>query len=207
MTDQDSDREEHRQQMLNNARGFLNESMSDLWWTFLVRGILGAIVGLIALFWPTTSISILLRIVGAFLVLDGAFSLFGYRNRQGIGSESTSGIVSLIIGLVLLFLPGTSAKIVFILLGIWALLRSAGYFYSWRQMHEADPERPTVRNIAIVTLLVGVILIFWPATGLITIGWLLAFAAFVFASVMLVLAIRVKRLHDRVQMKSGSTSD
>lgn len=207
MTDPDSTQEQQRQQALNNARGFLGESMSDLWWTFLVRGILGAMLGFAALFWPTASVAILLRIVGAFLVFDGAIALFGYRNRQGSTSENLPGIVSVIIGLVLLLLPGTSARVVFVLLGILALFRGCAYLYTWWHMPDGDFERTTLRNSAIVTLLLGLVLIIWPATGLVTIAWLLAIAAFVFAAVMLFLAFRVKRLRDRVQMKADGPSN
>jgi uncharacterized membrane protein HdeD (DUF308 family) len=207
MSDSDSARSERRQEILRNARGFLSESASDLWWTFLVRGILAAILGVLALFWPTSSISILLRIVGAFHVFDGAIALFGFRNREGNASENASGIISILIGLILLFLPGTSARFVFVLLGLWALLKGGAYLYTWVQMPESDPERTTARNVGAASLLLGAVLIIWPATGLVAIGWFLAFAAFVVAAVLLFLAFRIKGLRDRVQARIRSASD
>lgn len=201
MTDPDAARDDRRHDIMRNARGFLSESTSDLWWTFLVRGILAAILGVLALFWPTGSVSILLRIVGAFLLFDGAVALFGFRNREGNASENASGIVSVLVGLVLLFLPGMSARFVFLLLGLWAMFKGATYLYTWWRMPEAAPERATARNTGVASLLLGLVLILWPATGLVAIGWLLAIAAFAVAAVMLFLAARIKRLRDRVQMK------
>jgi uncharacterized membrane protein HdeD (DUF308 family) len=206
MTDPTAGRSERRQEIVDNARGFLSNSMSDLWWTFLVRGMLAAVLGVIALFWPAGSVAFLLRIAGVFLVFDGAVTIFGFRNRAGGGSEIASGIVSAVIGLVLLFLPAASARFVFLLLGVWALFKGGAYLYTWWQMPEADPERTTARNIGLATALLGAVLIFWPATGLVAIGWLIAIAAFAVAAVMLFLAFRIKRLRDRVRNAAIQTN-
>jgi uncharacterized membrane protein HdeD (DUF308 family) len=207
MTDPTAGRSERRQEIVDNARGFLSNSMSDLWWTFLVRGILAAVLGVIALFWPAGSVALLLRIAGVFLLFDGAVTLFGFRNREGGGSESAAGIVSVVIGLILLFLPAASARFVFVLLGLWALFKGGAYLYTWWQMPETDPECATARNIGLATALLGAVLIFWPATGLVAIGWLIAIAAFAVAAVMLFLAFRIKGLRDRVNMRLASGTD
>jgi len=198
MTDPMTGRNERPREVLVNARGVLSSSMSDLWWTFLVRGLLAAILGIVAFFWPTGSVALLLRLTGVFLVFDGAVALFGFRNREGGASENVAAIVSIVIGLILLFLPVASAHIVFVLLGLWALIKGCTYLYTWWQMPEADPERATALSIGIVTVLLGVVLILWPATGLVAIGWLIAIAAFAIAAVMLFLAFRIKRLRDRM---------
>ena len=86
MVDNKSGPAERRQEILNDARMTLSESMGDLWWTFLVRGVLALILGVVALFWPTASVSLLLRLVGLFLIVDGAVVLIGSRNRTDVGS-------------------------------------------------------------------------------------------------------------------------
>ena len=126
-----------REEILDNTRQALSARMGDLWWTFMVRGILAAILGIVALFWPADSISALLRITGLFLIVDGAVTLFSFWKKTGSQAESGSGIVSLVLGLVLLFLPTGSARFVFILLGLWALVRGLAHLLTWWQMSHA----------------------------------------------------------------------
>jgi uncharacterized membrane protein HdeD (DUF308 family) len=188
-----------REELRDRSRAVLSAKMGDLWWTFLVRGILAAILGVIALFWPTDSISILLRITGLFLVFDGAVTFLGVWKTSGNRAEIGSGFVSLALGLVLLLLPTGAARIVFILLGLWALVRGLSLLLTWWQTPSSDPERDSARNAGIVAVVVGVVLVFWPGTGVVALGWVIAIAALVLAAVMFFLASRFKRIRDRMQ--------
>jgi len=191
-----------RGEFVDNSREVISNTMGDLWWTFLMRGVLAAVLGVIALFWPTESISILLRIAGIFLIIDGAVALFGFRKKAGSQAETVSGVVSSLLGVLLLILPTTSARFVFIVIGVWALVRGLVYLVAWWQSPQTDPSRDGARNAGIVAVLAGLVLIFWPGTGLVAIGWVIAVAAFVIAAVMFFLASRFKRVRDRVGMKT-----
>jgi uncharacterized membrane protein HdeD (DUF308 family) len=192
-----------REEILDNTRQALSARMGDLWWTFMVRGILAAILGIVALFWPADSISALLRITGLFLIVDGAVTFFSFWKKTGSQAESGSGIVSLVLGLVLLFLPAGSARFVFILLGLWALVRGLAHLLTWWQTPSSDPERNSTRNAGIIAVLVGIVLVFWPGTGLVALGWVIAIAALVMAAVLLFLATRFKRVRDRMHSRIG----
>ena len=205
MTDTDPDRLQRRKEVLDKARSTVSGSMGDLWWTFLVRGILAAIVCIAALFWPTASVSILLQLVGLFLVIDGAVAFIGFRNRAGAGSGIAFAIGSIAVGVLLFFMPTASARIVFILIGLWALITGAAYLLQWRQTPDDIPddlaERGTTRSAGIVACAVGIVLLFWPGAGLVAVGWVIAIAAFVIAAVSLFLASRFRRVRDRMETK------
>ena len=138
MTDPVSGGDGRRGEFVDNSREIMSETMGDLWWTFLMRGLLAAVLGFIALFWPTESISILLRIAGIFLIIDGAVALFGFRKREGSQAETISGAISALLGLLLLILPTTSARFVFIVVGVWALVRGLVYLVAWWQSPQTD---------------------------------------------------------------------
>ncbi len=179
-------------------RDALGEHLAGLWWTFLLRGILAALVGIAALFWPTGSISLLLRLVGVLLILDGGLTLLGFGRRGLIGGI---GLGAVLIGLVLLIWPEGVARITFFLLGAWALIIGIGSLMALGQMHTLDPERATVRNSGIVALVIGLVLIFWPGSGLVALGWAIAFSALAFAVVMFFMTARFKRAADRLAMR------
>ncbi|SLN75175.1 HdeD family acid-resistance protein [Ruegeria meonggei] len=198
MTDPQPPHEEILDDAVLRDRDALGDQLTNLWWTFLLRGILAGLLGIAALFWPTSSISLLLRLVGLLLILDGGLTLLGFGRRGLIGGV---GIGALLIGLVLLVWPEGVAKLTFFLLGAWALIVGIGSIMAWRQMPDRSPDAPTVRNSGILALIIGLALIFWPGTGMVALGWAIAFSALAFAVVMFWLTARFKRAHDRVAMK------
>ncbi|NVO57243.1 DUF308 domain-containing protein [Rhodobacteraceae bacterium B1Z28] len=199
MTDQDPQTGEIIDDGSMDNRDLLGEKLSSLWWTFLLRGVLAAAVGLAALFWPTNSIALLLRLVGVLLILDGGLTLLGFGRRGLVGG---AGIAAVLIGLILLIWPEGAARLAFFLLGAWVLIIGIGSLMAGRQMHEMDPQRATMRNSAIVALVIGLVLIFWPGSGLVALGWAIAFFALALAVVMLWLAARFRHASNRVVMKT-----
>ena len=177
-------------------REALGERLSSLWWAFLLRGIVAAALGIAALFWPTGSISLLLQLIGVLLILDGGLTLIGFGRR---GAAGGIGLGSVVIGLVLLIWPEGTARFAFFLLGTLALITGLGSLLTWWRMPEWDPERGTTRNAGLVALLVGVALIFWPGSGLVALGWAIAFVALVAAAVMFLLAARFKTANQRLR--------
>lgn len=188
-------------QIVDDARDAFSEKMSDLWWTFLLRGLCALALGLIALFWPTQSIGVLIWIAGLFLILDGILTLFSARRSSDSNISKAPGLVSIIIGAVLFFLPVGSARFAFTILGIWAIITGISYLMTWRSTPETDPTRETARNLGITAVAAGLILGFWPGSGLVALSWAIAFAAFVIAAVMFWMSAKFKKTHDRVKMK------
>ncbi|MDV7144271.1 DUF308 domain-containing protein [Tropicimonas sp. TH_r6] len=180
------------------TREALSDRLAGLWWTFVLRGILAGTVGIAALFWPTGSISLLLQLVGLLLLLDGGLTLFGLGRKGAAGGV---GIGAILIGLVLLIWPEGAARITFVLLGAWALIIGVGSLITWQQMPKWDPERSTALGVAILASLIGLVLVFWPGSGLVALGWAIAFAALAIAIVMFWLATRFKRANERLQMR------
>lgn len=180
------------------AREALGDRFADLWWTFFLRGLLAAVLAIAALFWPTGSIALLLQFVGLLLVLDGGFTLFGFRRLGAVGSV---GLGAILVGLILLIWPEGTARFTFFLIGAFALMAGAGSLLTWRQMPKWDPERLTARNAGIAGLLLGLFLIFWPGSGLVALGWAIAFAALAVSVTMFWLASRFKGAKERLKTK------
>lgn len=187
--------------IVDDAREVVTEKMSELWWTFLLRGLCALALGLIALFWPTQSIGVLIWVAGLFLVLDGVLTLFSAMRGTDSSISKASGVISVIIGAVLVFLPVGSARFAFMILGVWAMITGVSYLMTWRTIPEADPARETARNLGITALVAGLILFFWPGTGLVALSWAIAFAALVVAAVMFWMSAKFKSSHDRLRMK------
>ena len=180
------------------VREALSDRLSSLWWAFLLRGVLAAALGIAALFWPTGSISLLLQLVGVLLILDGGLTLFGF-GRSGLAGGV--GLGAIVVGLVLLIWPEGIARFAFFLLGAVAVISGVGSLLVSRRMPEWDPERGTTRNAGLFAFLVGLLLIFWPSSGLVALGWAIAFVALVVAAVMFWLAARFKTANERLKTR------
>jgi uncharacterized membrane protein HdeD (DUF308 family) len=181
-----------------DAREAVSARLADLWWTFVIRGGLAAAVGIAALFWPTGSLSLLLRIVGVLLLLDGGLTLLGLRRGVAAGGV---GLGAVAIGLVLLIWPAGAARVTFVLLGAWALVTGIGALAAWSRMPRTDPERPTARSVGIASLILGLVLVFWPGSGVVALGWAIAFAALAVAALMFWLAARLRVVNERMKMR------
>ena len=144
-------------EIVDDAREVFSEKMGELWWTFLLRGLCALALGLIALFWPTQSIGVLIWIAGLFLVLDGVLTFFSARRSSEDNISKASGVISIVIGAVLFFLPVGSARFAFTILGIWAMITGISYLMAWRSIPETDPTRDTARNVGIAAVTAGLI--------------------------------------------------
>ncbi|SLN60853.1 hypothetical protein ROA7450_03131 [Roseovarius albus] len=194
--DQDIDPNESRPTMAQHAEIEFGERLSSLRWSYLVRGIVFLILGLIALFWPSGSVSFMLRIFGFILLLDGAINFLALKRAGGQFAGLLPSLITAILGLVLMLLPAASIKLAFMLLGLWALMMGAGYLLSWWQMPKAYPGRDNSRNTGLLAVLFGLVLVFWPGTGPVALGWTLAIMALVTSGVMFYLASSFKQVRN-----------
>ncbi len=54
--------------------GSLLSALSERWWALLLRGLLAVLFGLIALFLPGMTLTVLVLVFGAYALVDGVFA-------------------------------------------------------------------------------------------------------------------------------------
>jgi uncharacterized membrane protein HdeD (DUF308 family) len=94
-------------------------------WLF-VRGILGIIVGIITFFWPAITMLALVLLIGAWALIAGIMELnFAFRAVKERGAKwlfAISGILSIILGILLLVSPIAAAIAVIWVIGAYAVI-------------------------------------------------------------------------------------
>jgi uncharacterized membrane protein HdeD (DUF308 family) len=90
------------------------------------------------------------------------------------------------------------SRVAFTLLGVWALVTGVGYLWSTRQMDAQDSGRSAARTLGGVISLGGLVLIVWPGTGVVALAWVVAVVALIVASLLIWVALRLKRISDRL---------
>ena len=99
----------------------------------LIEGVIGILFGILALFWPGLTALTLVYIVAFWVILSGiARIVMAVMLRREIENEwsiALSGVLSVILGIVLLFLPGAGLLAYVWLIGILALAVGIALIY------------------------------------------------------------------------------
>lgn len=190
--------EEKLRQAAAGVQQRVDSKLGDLWWAFMLRGLLALALAACALFWPQKTTGLLIKLLGAYFIIDGLAGAVGALRAESKSSHMLQVVVSLAVGLVLLCWTGVSAKLFLIVVGIWALLQGAGMILSSRQLEPEEEQRGLMGAIGGVMAVIGLVLIFWPNTGVVAISWLIALCSLVVGGLLVYLATRLKRVRSRI---------
>lgn len=166
----------------------------QIWWMFVLRGLLAAALGVVALIWPTLTMAVLVLLVGAYLIADGVMGMVVAARRSLPGGRWVQPVVSVVVGLVLIFWPGESARTLFVVLGAAALFMGISYLFTSRQLPAGTMDRQLMTTAGVVAAAIGVVLIVWPGAAVVTISWIVAVVALALAAVLIFLGLRFRQM-------------
>jgi uncharacterized membrane protein HdeD (DUF308 family) len=96
------------------------------WWVLLLEGIAGIGAGLVAFIWPTLTAIVLLIFIAIWAIVTGVLEIAGaVQLRKEMAGEwllGLAGVISILIGILLLTNPGAGAVALVWLIGIYAIL-------------------------------------------------------------------------------------
>ncbi|MBB3910611.1 HdeD family acid-resistance protein [Sphingomonas desiccabilis] len=96
------------------------------WGWILLYGIASAILGLLAFAWPFSATIAVTIVIGSFFLISGVLAMvagFAGRGHDVRGYSIAYGILSLIVGLMLMFRPLAGAISLTLLVAIWLAVR------------------------------------------------------------------------------------
>jgi len=109
-----------------SARSLTDEELREsasTWWLFLLFGLISIAAGVIVLAKPGGSLATLAVIAGIFVLIDGLFDLgvsLG-RGTQNRGLAAIMGVLSVVVGVLLIRHPIGGVLAVALLVGIWLI--------------------------------------------------------------------------------------
>jgi uncharacterized membrane protein HdeD (DUF308 family) len=148
------------------------------WWLVSLVGLLSIAAGVIILFKPGDSLKTLAIIAGIFLVMDAIVELFASLTgaAQSRGLVALLGVLSLLVGILLIRHPVQGVTAVALLIGLWlvtvGVVRLVAAF-------EVAEHRGWYMLAAAIEIVAGVVIVSSPNIGLATLA-LLAGIAFIF---------------------------
>jgi uncharacterized membrane protein HdeD (DUF308 family) len=115
--------------VLTLASAIRRRSTTDRWWILVLEGIAGILVGIATLFLPGITALVLLYLIAAWALVTGVLELAAaIRLRKVITNEwllALGGIVSILLGVLLIAAPGAGALAVVIWIGAYAFVFGA----------------------------------------------------------------------------------
>jgi uncharacterized membrane protein HdeD (DUF308 family) len=146
--------------------------VSGAWWLVMLVGLLCMAAGVIVLAQPDVSLSTLAVIVGIFLLVDGIFEIVASfsRSTDSRGPLALLGVLSLIVGIVLVRHPFGAVETLALFIGIWLVCVGAVRLIEAFAVREG---RGWNLLIALVEIVAGVVIVSSPDIGVKTLALLI----------------------------------
>jgi len=166
------------------------------WWQVAVRGLIALIFGILVLAWPGVAIEILAIIFGAFVFVDGIFTLVAAVNyKAGAGRRTwlfIRGIAGIIVGLITFFWPAITALALVILIAAWALVTGVmELIYAFRA-NQDSAIRWMFAISGILSLILGALMLAQPLLGALVIVWIIGAYAVLAGILLIILGFRLR---------------
>ena len=167
------------------------------WWALALRGVAAMLFGLLALFMPAFTVVWLVLLFGAYVFVDGVFSIIaGIRaaeRHERWWPFALEGLASVVLGVLAFVMPAATALVLLYFVSAWAIVTGAIRIgAAIRLRRQIRGEWLLILNGAL-SILLGIVIVVKPAAGLLTLMWVLGVYAVLFGGVLVGLALRLRR--------------
>ena len=183
-------REENMQQFVNHYRTM-----------FLFRGIAAILFGILTFVWPGLSLSVLVLLFGIFATISGVTAVAAaLRNtkEQGWGFLLFEGILGILAGVIALVWPGITALAFLYLLAAWAIVTGVLELVSPLTFPMSGGRALLMVLSGVISVVFGILIAARPASGLLTVAWLIGIYAIVLGVMYIVVSFQARALETSV---------
>ncbi len=183
-------------------------NLANNWWTFVLRGVLALLFGVIAFVWPGLTILSLTYVFGFYAILDGIFALvaaWSNRSSDRWWVLILEGLLSLAAGVIAFVSPGSTALVLLAVIAAWAILTGILEIVAAVRLRQEIENEVWLGLGGLASIVFGVLLVIWPGSGLVTISWLIGFYAIAFGISMLVLGFRLQGVNKSIKQQTAGT--
>jgi uncharacterized membrane protein HdeD (DUF308 family) len=166
------------------------------WWLIALRGLLAVIFGLLAIIWPSLTVNALVLLFGVYAVVDGIFSIVAGLGRRRSFLPVLGGLLGIVLGILAWLWPQTTAVVLLYIIAAYALLTGIFELLNAVQLRKVLENEWLLAVGGILSIVFGVLLIIWPAAGLVTMAWLIGLYALLFGILLIGLGFRLRGLRE-----------
>lgn len=171
------------------------------WWTLALRGAIAILFGLLLFFFPGITLATAIFLFGLFALLGGILVVIAaIKDRQEYDRWwllLSQGLIGIGIGLLTLFWPTAVTLIVLYVIAAWAILSGILEIVAAIQLRRAIDNEWLLGLAGVLSVIFGLILVFWPVAGILAILWVIGIYAIIFGVLLLLLALRLRSWHQQ----------
>lgn len=166
------------------------------WWFITINGLIFIILGGLLLFFTRETILTLIKYTGIILVVGGAILLLAginnIRREKPAALMLSEAIGSLAIGLALLVFPQASVALFLMLIGIWAIIIGVIQLVIIVNFRSALPNKNVHLLNALLTIGLGILLLFNPFDWAVFMGKVIGLCAILFGILLVYFSLVVR---------------
>lgn len=174
-------------------------ALARWWWLFVLRGVVGVLVGLVAFVWPTITAVALVLLFAAWMVLEGGSSLVAALRDAEKGREAlllgVEGLAGIAAGVVAFAWPAPTLVVLALLAGAWAIASGLLEIAAAIRLRRQISGELLLAAAGAASIVAGIVLVAFPISGIVALTLLLAVYAVVSGALLIGLGIRLRRLH------------
>jgi len=169
------------------------------WWVFAIRGIAALVFGILAFIWPETTLTVLVFLFGAYVLVDGVSLLVALARgdklaRRHAWAVGIMGVLGIVAGVVTFVWPGLTALSLLYLVAFWAITTGTFQVIAAIQLRREIDNELWMALGGVASIVFGVLLVASPGAGLISLVWLVGLWSVVFGVSSLGLAYRLHKV-------------
>ncbi len=182
------------------AHELMIDMLARNWWAIGIRGVVGILFGLVALFLPGATMLSLVLLFAAYLFVDGVFGIVSAiraaRAQERWGLLVLEGLVDIAVAVVAVLWPGITVVAFVFLVAFWAIFTGILELAAAFRLEFIDGRGWLIFG-GIVSVLYGAVLIVAPMIGAVVLTWWLGAYALVFGVALVVLAFKLRARMDK----------
>ena len=172
--------------------------LAQNWWALALRGVFAILFALIAFLMPGLTLTVLVLVFAAYLVVDGIFALIAglkaAEHHQRWGALALEGVLNLAAGVIMVVWPAMSLVAFIYIAGFWAIVTGVALLVSAIRLHRQHGEGLMILAGA-ASAIWGILVVLFPIAGILVWAWWIGAYALIFGIAMLVVAMRLRKSH------------
>jgi uncharacterized membrane protein HdeD (DUF308 family) len=176
------------------------------WWVLVARGVLAVVFGILAFVLPGATVAALVILFGAFMLVDGLFALVSAWRRADRRTSwwpfVLEGLSGIAIGVITFLWPGVTAFALLYLIAAWAFVTGVFEIVAAIRLRKEIRGELVLALIGLASIIFAVLVILFPGEGAVAIVWAIGAYAVVFGILLIVLGLRLRRLHAELEPRS-----
>lgn len=175
----------------------LGSRLANNWWALALRGVLAIAFGLIALFMPGVTLTTLMLLFAAYMLLGGILAIVaGIRAAEQHGRSMPlffEGALNILVAVLAAIFPGQTIMAIIYIVGAWALLSGGFLVVAAIRLRASAPGEWMLALLGVLAVLFGVALFAWPEAAAVAFSWWIGIFAVLFGATLVSLGLRLKK--------------